>query len=184
MQTKIRKYQNILVCAGEGSILFGLWAFVRVLMMFTIGEENKQMRRMMEEDGITMLGPEERIVFMLAIAIVIAVFGLSMVLIHLYIGLSAIREGRGTAKKRQFYLLLCAIFFVGNTLAACFDFVPQVVEEGAAVQTNENFTTMAAAFLMDLTGAVMYFEIVFRGLGLRLMRKAMQNKMISDRQDS
>ncbi|MBQ7677596.1 MAG: hypothetical protein IJT32_05115 [Lachnospiraceae bacterium] len=112
MQTKIRKYQNILVCAGEGTILFGLWGFFRVILMFTLGEEKKMLK-----EAMATFSSQERMISWIAVSAVILVIGGIMVWLHLYIGLSAIREGHGTGKRKRGFLRLAAFLVVLDFLS-------------------------------------------------------------------
>lgn len=147
--------------------MFGIWAYIRVLIMITAGEE-----RQILKDFFASLAPDELGAGWAIVIATILFIGVFIILVHLYIGLSAIRQGRGTGKKKRGFLILAAVFAFLNLLGIISYVFPLVMD--VSVEINERtaqsvpLLTRLASFLMDMTAFAMYAEIVFCGLRLRL----------------
>lgn len=112
MEAKLRHQQFILSYSGGAVILFGVWGIVKIitnLILYPV-------------DWSDVVGSEQvlefsPIVYNITLCIMFAVFSLAVILIRLYVGLSAIKEGKGLTAG-YFYLFVTALLFIANTLSS------------------------------------------------------------------
>lgn len=150
--------------------MFGLWAFVRVLMMFTLGEGKKAVEADMAD-----LTPAEHTIVWLVIAVMIVSIGLVFFAFHYYVGMSSIKEGHGTGKGRWGFIVVAAIFAIANVSSVIHYFLPGGLASIVS-DANSGYATAAATFLIDITGTVMYTEIVFCSTRLRMFKRIMDRQ--------
>ena len=100
MDEELRKVRSDLVLSGVGVMLFGVWAFLKIILYCLFAKN--YVNQFLELGGA---GPEMR-----TLVILIWLFSafLSM-LIYLYIGFGAFREGRSGRLRRRGYRLLAGL---------------------------------------------------------------------------
>ena len=97
-QVEIRRLQDNLTIVGSGIILFGVWTAVKVIgSVFML--KNETITALKEMPNLTEDIPDDIIFYVLIVMSVI--FFLIDILLRSYIGLSAIREGRGSRKRHS-----------------------------------------------------------------------------------
>ncbi|MDO4962018.1 MAG: hypothetical protein Q4E57_09285 [Eubacteriales bacterium] len=149
---KSRKYQNRLMYAGIGFIVFGVWTFVKsILTTIQSMSELQELLSQLGDAGIV------------GRAFVLGVIGFAValdILIRSYIGLSAISEGHGE-KKSFFYVFVTAIFCVIITtmdLSMMFD--------GERIDLTD-----ISAIIMDFTTCIAGIEILIYSYKLRKLKR-------------
>ena len=106
MERVLRKKQSDLILSGVGTILLGGWAFVRVILSILFAAN--YVNRVFDFDSFDpALKP-----ITLFLWVLIGFFGM---LLYLYVGTRAVREGR-TGKRQRGYLVLAAVLLVVNVL--------------------------------------------------------------------
>ncbi len=175
MERELRRYQNLLVCVGSGVITFGIWSVIKVIM--TMVRDKDEWLEFMEY----IFGPEYAgagmFILILASGIVIAID----LIIRLYIGSSARKDGFGRRNgKRRVYLVLAiilAIFTVGSIITNFRD----VLQYGSLVSyLNDDVYTGAYIMgvldivvktIVDFTSLVMIFELVVGAVKVERLEK-------------
>lgn len=105
-QIEIRKSQNTLIVVGSGIVLFSIWSMVKFLsMLFLL--RNETVAGVMSIAG-PVEGISDRAAFWV-IAIVTIVI-MSFISFRIYVGLSAIAEGRG--KRRGYLYIIIAMIMI------------------------------------------------------------------------
>ena len=98
IEIKLRKFKNNLAIGGRGYIIFGVWSIIKLLMQLSMGEQNfKSVVTASMAEGVSYL-------FAMICTIVVIVLICSMVMIvHLMVGLNAIRFGKGKNNRKRFF---------------------------------------------------------------------------------
>ena len=161
MEAKIRKNQSKLICSGAAVIAFGLWSIVRVFLMRFMDPISLE-QFWDAPDNI----PQEDFYFL--IFVVLLVFLVIDLLLRLYIGLSAIREGKGKRKR----IVYVVVAFLYGLLSAVSD--PQYFIETAE---SEITLTGVAMTVVDLTSCIAMFEIVVSSVRLRRLQKSTDGEL-------
>lgn len=155
MDAKVRRHKSILICSGVAVIAFGLWSIARVALMEFFDPVSLE-----EFFGTQNDIPRETydlIMFFFFLAVL--VFDL---LIRLYIGLSAVSEGKG--KKKRIIYVIAALLYGLMSVKSDFHYII-----GAA--DNAVTLTGAAMTIVDLTSCIAMFEITVSSISLRKLLK-------------
>lgn len=102
LQVRLRKDRNTLVVVGAGVIAFGVWSVIKAVMYAAVNIETLLVTRSGER-----LSPAA---FWIALAVIVAI----ELALRVYVGRSAIAEGRGV-KKGALYIVLAILM----GLSAC-----------------------------------------------------------------
>ena len=106
MECVLRKKQSELILSGIGAILLGIWAFIKVILIILFAADYVQ-----HTFGFDGVDPELKTVT-LFLWILMGFVGM---LLYLYVGICAVREGR-TGKRQRSYLVLATVLLVVNVL--------------------------------------------------------------------
>lgn len=163
MEKELRKWQNLLVDAGTGVILFAAWSVVRVnLYLAFLPISIKDVYDVADNLGIN---KTFFLVFMLVIVAAILLWQLS---IRLYIGLSATAEGQGK-QKGYAYLVVAAVLFVANLQFNWQTYgVNQILAgEGLSIEQIVSLCMEAAAMYVLI-------ELLISGIRVKILKKKMK----------
>lgn len=160
IHAKIRRHQSILICSGLGVIAFGLWGIVKIIMMWYLDPTAFE-----ELVGFASLTQEEQI-YLTVIYAVIAVLVAADLLIRVYIGRSAVKEGSGQ-KKRIFYVIWTAVYLFASV--------------GGDIDTlmelpTEHMVESVTATVIDLTSCFAMLQIIISSIALRRITARQKNK--------
>ena len=106
MERVLRKKRGELILSGIGAILLGIWAFVKVILNILFAADYVQ--RVFDFDSFD---PELKT----ATLFLWVLMGIAGMLLYLYVGIRAVREGR-TGKRQRGYLVLAAMLLAVNVL--------------------------------------------------------------------
>ena len=106
MERVLRKKRGELILSGIGAILLGIWAFVKVILNILFAAD--YVHRIFDFDSFD---PELKTVTLFLWVLM----GVAGMLLYLYVGIRAVREGR-TGKRQRSYLVLAAMLLVVNVL--------------------------------------------------------------------
>lgn len=160
MEAKIRKNQSHLICSGAAVIAFGLWSIIRIsLMRFMDPVSLEEFWKIPDE-----LSREKYYFLVFTILLVLLVIDL---LLRLYIGLSAIREGKGK-RKRIVYVIVAFLYGLVSVVSD-----PEYFIETAG---SEITLTGVAMTVVDLTSCIALFEITVSSIRLRRLLKSTDGK--------
>jgi hypothetical protein len=150
MDAKIRQYQHNLIYSGAATILFGVWGIVKACMILFLNESSYDLVESAQGLPIEVMYIIFGIVFFF-------LFGIAM-LFRLYIGISAIQEGRGR-KKRRIYVFITFLYLL--VIA---------VMNGYMVYLDRTLNDCITIFL-DVTCNICMVVIVYSSWSLRKLLK-------------
>ena len=152
MQKEIRRCCDNLVSIGTGISLFGVWTVIRIIMTVILERDTL----MTETQNYTDAG----VVLIAAImCIIMAIFSLMILGIHLYIGLSARKEGLG-GKKRTGYLIATGLFILFYCIAVTTEIV-------TFQETFKSIPEGAVTVFIDITVLITLAELMLNAVRVR-----------------
>ena len=155
---RLRRYKKELYTTGMGYILFGIWSVLKVIMSVFLGELMLENVFPREESD-----PQEYMIIRIVYTLFIFIVALVVFLIHLRVGLGAIKASRGAKKSR--YLILAVILLVINIISL----------RGYSFRNNggEISDTQVASFLVDITVTMLLVGMCWSD---HMMRKLTKEK--------
>lgn len=149
-EIKLRHYRTNLRNSGSGFIIFAFWGIIKFLMIVTM--KRQYFWDMIGMDPEAFYSESDRVlVFALGISAVL-IFMLIVLLIHLFIGIGAIKFGRGKSQKQRFFHV-AVIMFVLSVLGLTY-YIPGL----GGVKTYSD--TILAAMLVDMATAYILFDMI------------------------
>ena len=155
LQREIRRHQNTLYVLGIGVIVFGLWTFARAFLATVVEPVDESL---FADSGVD----EDFGVFVIYVLLFVT-YGID-ILIRLWVGIKAIRAGKGTVKKKlrlRGLWLLCFLGFVVIALEA-YSVYLSILEQDIASLTN-----LVIAMLVDITILFVLFQLKYAEIKLR-----------------
>ena len=154
-QVELRKNQSLLVCYGGGQILFGIWDLLKPIVSLLSGD----IRAMAVKESL-----ESEADWQMVLGIIFAVIGFTL-LLRIFVGISAIRQGRG--KHVSFLHVFFAILL--NFLLVCswINTFRPMIESGILDMTIDDYVML----FVDLTSFVMTMQIIIASLRIRRAEK-------------
>ena len=156
MQLELRRQQNNLVILGGGVIAFSLWGLLKMLLILITA--NTQKNYIIQDVGE---GTAEKIAFY----VLFFIFIFADLLFRIYIGRSAIAEGRGK-RKGTLYLLFAILLFVFYMAGIGLNMFIKLAE-------YESLEDRIVRTVIDITSAVIYLELFISALRTRAIQKKM-----------
>ncbi len=148
IDVSLRRYKKELSTSGGGYILFGIWSAIKVIMSAFIGELS--VKKVVDTYEIE---PESLMFFGSIYLTLIGIAAVAVVLLHLYVGLGAIRASNGSKKRGYLWVtVVLLIFGIINLLGY-----------GGQIGDLSNFShddTTIAAFMVDVTVIIMLVGIL------------------------
>lgn len=152
MRKEIRRCLDNLVSIGTGVALFGIWTVIRIIM--TIILERDMLISQIKNTVELSTGQ-----IMIILGIIIVFFSLVILSIHLYIGLSARKEGLG-GKKRTGYLIANGLYII----VYCIGITAEIINFTWAFRT---ITEGIATIFIDIAMLVTLGELMFNAVRVR-----------------
>ena len=156
MQLELRRQQNNLVILGGGVIAFSLWGLLKMLLILITA--NTQKNYIIQDVGE---GTAEKIAFY----VLFFIFIFADLLFRIYIGRSAIAEGRGK-RKGTLYLLFAILLFVFYMAGIGLNMFIKLAE-------YESLEDRIVRTVIDITSAVIYLELFISALRTRAIQRKM-----------
>ena len=152
LQIRLRKNQNTLVAVGWGVIVFGIWSVIKGVLVTAFNTETLA--------EVSEQGTPAVLMFWAILAVFLAID----LWLRLYVGLSAINEGKGK-KKRWGYIIL-ALFM------ALFGFALLVVTV-VLIGRNEEESMMRAivSIVVDLTSGITFVEMAVSAIKVKRLER-------------
>ncbi len=149
-QIRLRKAQNMLSIAGMGVIFFGLWDGIKtILTLFLFKEDVYALIQQSDTDHSMLLTAAT---YGISILMVVCI-----ILIRLYVGLSACKEARGIRQRKFTYIVLSCFMVITASLSLVY-YAGQVFH-GADIGTSLasallEFTSLMTSFHLAVSACV------------------------------
>ena len=154
LQIQLRKNQDTLKIVGLGVMVFGVWSIVKTILYTTA-----QWSSITEEIVV----PEANVyLFMIAVTMVVEIA------VRLYIGRSAIAEGKGERRRPGYVVVAFLITAIGLTLTVTAFVVP-----GIRMELNPE---LLASLFVEITSAVVTFEMCWSAIRVRKLRRQLAER--------
>lgn len=160
-QIEIRKSQNTLIVVGSGTVLFSIWTLAKMIgRLFILRDETVAGVRAIGGDTLSQYSDSEVFV---PVAIITLLFLLLILAVRLYVGLSALSEGR-SLKRHLFYVPAAAIMVILNVAALVASIRnPDNSMSYGALSADTTFS----GIIIDLTSIIMLAEMVRAAVRIR-----------------
>ena len=156
MEAEYRKYQTNLAYGGIAFIAFGIWAAIKNFVFSTINVEALIQRSQADLD--TQLSSATELLAILFVCILLILF-------HVYMGMSAVRDSRGKKKRRMIYLTLAVIYIIATIVDDCY---------WMCVQFNGNLEdTNMTNYIIDMTCVIALVVVIVSAHKLSKYRQQM-----------
>ena len=149
-----RRYKNNMIYSGMGFIVFGAWTAVRSFMTLTMNPEvYAYLTESLDRESFS------EPMMKLVIGLIFAMFIIALLLVHVYIGRSAIKYAKGKKKSKFFivFTVLTAIYMI----ISIDDYFDPAIAEG--LDTGD---TGLAAFFVDMTMLFMLVDMLYSAFRL------------------
>ena len=163
MEKKLRCYRSSLVTNGIGIITFGLWSIIKFIMSMVMQPINFE-----DAANDEMADPAAKIIALIIVGAIVVIILAIIFAVHLYIGLSAYKEGIN-GKKGSFYLAVAVVMALAICLTMTLYFVPHDNTEGVTMSN-------IAAFFIDLTTVVILIDTIYAALMSRKLAKKLESE--------
>ena len=163
----LRRHQNTLIVAGSGIIIFGLWTIIKVISRIFLYRTSiiASIRRMMGPQA----GAVSDTLIFTVLLVIFSIGALILFGIRLYIGLSAIAEGRGR-RVLPFYIpvtIILCFFSVLDTLRSIIRlFDPPESLEGIILTD-----TGIIAAAIELTSLIILIQMAIAAVRVRKVKQ-------------
>ena len=163
MEKKLRRYRSSLVTNGIGIITFCLWSLIKFIMSMVV-----QPVEFDDAANLEMADPTLKIITLIIVGAIIVIIIAIIFAVHLYIGLSAYREGIN-GKKGSFYLVAAGIMALIMCMTMTIYFVPR--------NDAGSFTVSSiAAIFIDLTTVVILVDMIYAAIMSRRLAKKLERE--------
>ena len=151
-EAKIRKSQNILICSGQAVILFGIWSIIRMFLLIYLDP-------LQFEEMIRYSSDIPHNVFRAFILAGVGTALLADLILRLFMGLSAIREGKSGIPGKRFYLIVVSLYLALSLFADGYSILSSFGE-------RFDIGTLASA-IIDISSCTALAEIIVSSEKLR-----------------
>ena len=160
LQIQLRKNQDTLKIVGLGVIAFGAWSIVKSILYTTAQWSSIKEEIVVPEANETIA--KMVYIFMIAVTMVVEIA------VRLYIGRSAIAEGKGERRRPGYVVVAFLITGVGLTLTVTAFAVP-----GIRVELNPE---LLVSLFVEITSAVVTFEMCWSAVRVRRLRRQLAER--------
>lgn len=162
MERKLRKQQSLLVDAGTGVILFGIWGVAKINLYLGLSPVFQEALHIMAQE----IEIDEKTIAAI-LWILVAMWLVMEMVVRLYVGISAMAEGRG--KKKGYLYLVVAASLLGVTLSQGWStFGPE-----ALAKSGINMS-LILSFCMELISAYVILELLIAGIRVKRLKKILK----------
>jgi hypothetical protein len=155
LQIQLRKNQDTLKIVGLGVMAFGAWSIVKSILYTTAQWSSIKEEIVVPEANETIA----KMVYLFMIAVILTV----EIAIRLYIGRSAIAEGRGERRRPGYVVVAFLITAIGLTLTVTAFVVP-------GIRMELNLEALVSLFV-EITSAVITLEMCWSAIRVRKLRR-------------
>ena len=157
---RYRRESSTLVVLGTGVMVFGIWSIIKLIGTFAF---RIPLFTESEEEDLGSVG--------MIFAVIIAVIIVSVdVLLRIFVGIRARREGEGKKKAGKAYLVFLVLMIIVSVLSV-------VVEIDTVLSAERDFFDSYANLIMELTSLVVSFEVFMAAIYVRRFRAKAEGSM-------
>ena len=173
MERNLRKCQNTLYISGIGVIILGIWSVLKTVLNFTLNAQAT--RKMVMELGTGRLDEPEYALtndqYYIAFIVITCIILVIDLLIRLYIGLKAMREGKGrqTGYKYIVFASLLTISFVFSIYGTIVSFMDD------SSQMMDIFDKISV-LVVDFVSFIMSFDMVISAIRVKIILRKLKNR--------
>ena len=173
----MRRSQNTLIVVGTGTILFSVWTVVKTLSSFVLLKDEviASVRNTADEVGFIL--SEQQLFYI--VLVIMLIFLILFLAVRIYIGMSAISEGRGLRKSKGYLILAVIVIIINITTVAISLFSAKSQESLGALSKD----TSLSSLVIELTSIVMAVEMVFAAVRLRRARLRVSQSSVQKEQE-
>lgn len=173
---KLRRYSNRLVMSGIGIMILGIWESIRMVMniylqRYSIWQFLKEQLPEISDGLPPEIAHKTLLIIFCAFVIIIFLAYLFSLILHLYMGMSAIADGR--QRKKKFFYLLLAVMII------CLSFFSQKSTDQSLTadktEAEQNLDTAFATDLLDITLCLTCAEMIYCAARMRLLKRKINN---------
>lgn len=151
-EISLRRYRDNLAGSGTGYILFGIWTVIKIFMTATMNRSF--IASILADINIDTSDEFSRRIMFIVVYSVLFLIALIALLVHLYIGTSALRYSSGKKKSKLFLACCIVLILLGiSTIPSYF-----TVSEGASAAYEDKGIVPT---IVDLTVIYLLFDIVY-----------------------
>ncbi|MBR4759060.1 MAG: hypothetical protein IK078_02790 [Lachnospiraceae bacterium] len=147
-EINLRRYRKNLTLSGQGYIAFSVWTCMKLFMIYTMRRED--MQSLIDAVNVESYDEVAQTFVFVTVVVVLSLIALTSVLVHVGIGISAIKYSCGTKKKRGF-LVAAGFFMILNIIG-----IP-----GYFINPKTGLDTIIASVSVDLTLAYILFDMIY-----------------------
>ncbi len=155
---ELRRVRNNLRCDGAGYILFGVWGVLKILITVTM--DKSFLQKVMEQVEFDAGDEYNRMIANIVMFIFFTIIALITLLVHLYVGLGALRYSKGIKKKG---FLVAAVLLMIITV----DGIINYFEPGE--YKEDDYDSIFASVLVDLTAIFLLFDMLYSAYRINRM---------------
>ena len=155
LQIQLRKNQDTLKIVGLGVMAFGAWSIVKSILYTTAQWSSIKEEIVVPEANETIA--KMVYIFMIAVTMVVEI------VVRLYIGRSAIAEGKGERRRPGYVVVAFLITAIGLTLTVTAFVVP-------GIRMELNLEALVSLFV-EITSAVITLEMCWSAVRVRKLRR-------------
>ena len=169
-ERKLRQYEHILAISGVGVVAFGLWSVVKAVLYFILFP-NEEVEEQILSEGFSSMedaGLSDQHALIIIIIIVLVLMNLDF-LLRLYVGKSAVADGRGTRKKRFVYVVWAMLIAAG----LIFNMVSRwiMIGKGEASIWSNLTDADSVSMIIDATSLLAVIELIVAAFMVRKLRR-------------
>ena len=159
-EIKLRRFRSNLASGGRSYIIFGLWSVVKLLLLTVWGEDGVEPA--LEELAVE-LEVSKGFIILVTVIVMLLIFAIIMI-VHVVVGLNAIRFSKGKNNKKRFY-----IFTVITTLITLLGFAQYSGNITSGVtKVDELFI---ASVVVDASMAFILIDMVYSAIMIGKLEK-------------
>lgn len=162
MDAKIRKNQTTLICSGIAVIAFEFWSIARGMIGIYI--DDSVVKEILETGIAEMPVGISYTAFVAIVIATAALFIIADMILRLYVGISAIREGNGK-KKGIAYVVWSIVYLL---IYACTDIYAVSADLG-----NMPLDVAITSLIIEFTSCIALYEIIRSSIAIRICKRRM-----------
>lgn len=170
----IRRDQNTLIIVGIGTMVFAVWTVIKYagIMLMRRGIILEEFRKSPEfVEGFENLEISDTLIFNIMFIMVMTVLVLDLIF-RIYVGASAVAEGRGIRKRKNgFYIFIAVIMIIFGIVTIITTIVSTIKSKGTEEFRMFGDESPITAAIIEATSAIMLMQMVYSAHRIRKYKR-------------